>query len=91
MVKTAPAKTLDLASIAKGFGVDQGAFLLKSQGFTDFLEEIGGEVVAAALSYLTAVIESGRYGQGFPGGQAGGRIPFKRRPAFIRGGGYRFG
>ncbi len=47
LVKTVPAMTLDLASIAKGYGVDQVARLLKQQGFTDFLVEIGGEVVAS--------------------------------------------
>jgi FAD:protein FMN transferase len=40
---------LDLASIAKGYGVDQLADLLQSQGFHDFLVEIGGEVFASGL------------------------------------------
>ena len=38
--------TLDLASIAKGYGVDEIARLLADRGFTDFLVEIGGEVYA---------------------------------------------
>jgi thiamine biosynthesis lipoprotein len=38
--------TLDLASIAKGYGVDEIARLLGDRGFTDFLVEIGGEVYA---------------------------------------------
>ena len=47
LVKTQPAVTLDLGSIAKGFGVDQIAELLQKEGLTDFLVEIGGEVYAA--------------------------------------------
>lgn len=39
--------TVDLASIAKGYGVDQVAFLLSSLGFAGYLVEIGGEVYAA--------------------------------------------
>ncbi|HHP7234123.1 MAG TPA: FAD:protein FMN transferase [Desulfobacterales bacterium] len=38
---------LDLASIAKGYGVDQVAVLLKESGYKNFLVEIGGEVYAA--------------------------------------------
>ncbi|MBF0228058.1 MAG: FAD:protein FMN transferase [Desulfamplus sp.] len=41
------AITLDLGSIAKGFGVDAVAQLLKSQGYSNFLVEIGGEVFAS--------------------------------------------
>jgi thiamine biosynthesis lipoprotein len=44
--KTDPAVTLDLASIAKGYGVDEIARLLGRQGFSHFLVEIGGEVYA---------------------------------------------
>jgi thiamine biosynthesis lipoprotein len=47
LLKTRPDVTLDLGSIAKGFGVDQVAALLLAEGFTDFLVEIGGEVFAA--------------------------------------------
>jgi FAD:protein FMN transferase len=47
--KSNPAVTLDLASIAKGFGVDQVAELLRSEGVVDFLVEIGGEVYAAGV------------------------------------------
>lgn len=39
--------TLDLGSIAKGFGVDAVARLLKENGYTNFLVEIGGEVVSS--------------------------------------------
>ncbi len=38
--------TIDLASIAKGFGVDQISNLLLQEGFKNFLVEIGGEVYA---------------------------------------------
>ncbi|WP_319406198.1 FAD:protein FMN transferase [uncultured Desulfosarcina sp.] len=47
--KTDPAVTLDLASIAKGYGVDEIARLLGQKGFADFLVEIGGEVYARGL------------------------------------------
>ncbi len=39
--------SLDLASIAKGFAVDQISELLKAEGLNHFLVEIGGEVYAA--------------------------------------------
>jgi FAD:protein FMN transferase len=39
--------TLDLGSIAKGYGVDQVAALLRQKGFKSFIVEIGGEVYAA--------------------------------------------
>ena len=41
--------TLDLASIAKGYGVDQVAALIRANGMHNFLVEIGGEVFAAGL------------------------------------------
>ena len=44
--KTDPAVTLDLASIAKGYGVDEIARLLGRRRFSHFLVEIGGEVYA---------------------------------------------
>jgi thiamine biosynthesis lipoprotein len=46
MRKLDPMVTLDLASIAKGYGVDAIARLLDEQGFAHFLVEIGGEVYA---------------------------------------------
>ena len=49
LVKREASVTLDLSSIAKGFGVDQAADVVRSDGFADFLVEIGGEVVAAGL------------------------------------------
>jgi thiamine biosynthesis lipoprotein len=39
--------TLDLASIAKGYGVDALAGLIRAEGLRDFLVEIGGEVAAS--------------------------------------------
>ncbi|MFH1981218.1 MAG: FAD:protein FMN transferase [Pseudomonadota bacterium] len=45
--KKLPRLTLDLASVAKGYGVDVVAGALQSAGYRDFLVEIGGEVVAA--------------------------------------------
>ena len=49
LVKNVGALTLDFGSIAKGFGVDQLAELLRSDGHYDFLVEIGGEVVASGV------------------------------------------
>lgn len=45
--KSRPGVSVDLGSIAKGYGVDQVALVLKKMGFDDFLVEIGGEVYAA--------------------------------------------
>jgi thiamine biosynthesis lipoprotein len=47
--KTQSAVTIDLSAIAKGYGVDEIAHLLASQGSNNFLVEIGGEVRAAGL------------------------------------------
>ncbi|MFZ0727048.1 MAG: FAD:protein FMN transferase [Desulfobacterales bacterium] len=47
LVKRNAAVTLDLGSIAKGYGVDQIAALLRDHKIEDFLVEIGGEVYAA--------------------------------------------
>ena len=47
LVKRRPTVTLDLSSIAKGYGVDRVADVIRAAGFTDFLVEIGGEVVAS--------------------------------------------
>jgi thiamine biosynthesis lipoprotein len=47
LVKRDPSVTLDLASIAKGYGVDAVAALLRGEGVDDFVVEIGGEVYAA--------------------------------------------
>jgi thiamine biosynthesis lipoprotein len=47
LVKKRVAVTVDLSSIAKGYGVDEVAALLGSLGYKDFLVEIGGEIFAA--------------------------------------------
>jgi len=47
LVKRKASVNLSLASIAKGYGVDQIAALLRDSGFKNFLVEIGGEVYAA--------------------------------------------
>jgi len=41
--------TLDLASTAKGYGVEAIATLIRREGYRNFLVEIGGEVVAAGV------------------------------------------
>ncbi|MFW5637387.1 MAG: FAD:protein FMN transferase [Thermodesulfobacteriota bacterium] len=47
LVKKNPAVSLDLGSIAKGYGVDVVAREIEAAGYTDYLVEIGGEVYAA--------------------------------------------
>ncbi len=47
VVKSNPEVTLDFGSIAKGFGVDQVACVIKGKGYSDFIVEIGGEVYAS--------------------------------------------
>ena len=47
LVKRRRGVSLDLSSIAKGYGVDALAEVLRRSGFTDFLVEIGGETFAA--------------------------------------------
>jgi thiamine biosynthesis lipoprotein len=47
LVKRHDAVTVDLSSIAKGYGVDAAAEVLRGEGLVDFLVEIGGEVLAA--------------------------------------------
>jgi len=49
LVKQKTAVSLDLASIAKGYGVDQVAEVIRELGFVDFLVEIGGEIFAAGV------------------------------------------
>jgi thiamine biosynthesis lipoprotein len=41
--------TLDLSSIAKGYGVDALAALVEERGFKNYLVEIGGEVFASGV------------------------------------------
>jgi len=47
LVKKRAAVTVDLSSIAKGYGVDEVAALLRNLGYKDYLVEIGGEIFAA--------------------------------------------
>ena len=47
LLKKHAAVTLDLSSIAKGYGVDQVADTLQNEGFQNYLVEIGGEVFAS--------------------------------------------
>ncbi|MBU0992433.1 MAG: FAD:protein FMN transferase [Proteobacteria bacterium] len=47
LMKKSSRVTLDLSSIAKGYGVDDIATALKQNGCTRFLVEIGGEVYAS--------------------------------------------
>lgn len=49
LVKKKAGISLDLSSIAKGYGVDAVAGVLRNQGFRDFLVEIGGEIFAAGV------------------------------------------
>jgi thiamine biosynthesis lipoprotein len=49
LVKRQASVSLDLSSIAKGYGVDQVAEEIRRAGFGDFLVEIGGEVYAAGV------------------------------------------
>ena len=42
--------TLDLSSIAKGYGVDRVADTIQKEGFQNYLVEIGGEVFASGYS-----------------------------------------
>jgi thiamine biosynthesis lipoprotein len=47
LIKNKASISLDLASIAKGYGVDAVAVLIRESGIDNFLVEIGGEVLAA--------------------------------------------
>lgn len=46
IIKSQPQIMLDCGAIAKGYGVDRVAKMLRSKGIDNFLVEIGGEVVA---------------------------------------------
>jgi len=47
LTKTAPGITLDLGSIAKGYGVDEIGRLFSESGIKNYLVEIGGELAGA--------------------------------------------
>jgi len=50
LIKMNPGLQLDLSAIAKGFGVDTVADVIRSAGRGDFLVEIGGEIVASGFN-----------------------------------------
>ena len=50
LIKKSASLTLDLSSIAKGYGVDQVADTVRKEGFQNFLVEIGGEVFASGTT-----------------------------------------
>jgi thiamine biosynthesis lipoprotein len=47
LIKKKAPVTLDLSSIAKGYGVDQVAQILRKAGYINYLVEIGGEISAS--------------------------------------------
>ena len=50
VAKARPGVYVDLAAIAKGYGVDAIAALLEKQGFENYMVEIGGEVRAHGVN-----------------------------------------
>ncbi len=50
IVKQDPRTMLDCSAIAKGYGVDMVARILREKGVENFMVEIGGEIVARGLS-----------------------------------------
>ena len=46
VIKKHPSTVFDFSSVAKGYGVDAVAAMLSRNGSTDYLVEIGGEIVA---------------------------------------------
>ena len=50
LAKRDPRVTLDFSAIAKGYGSDVVARFLRSHGITNFMVEIGGEVVTSGIS-----------------------------------------
>jgi len=47
--KKYPEVYLDFNAVAKGYGIDRVAVYMKSQGFENFLIDIGGEIFAAGI------------------------------------------
>jgi thiamine biosynthesis lipoprotein len=45
-----PGMMLDFSAIAKGYGVDVVAQVLKQQGITNYMVEIGGEIITHGIS-----------------------------------------
>lgn len=50
LTKLSPEASIDLSSIAKGYGIDAVANALKEKGATDFLVEIGGDLFVSGTS-----------------------------------------
>ena len=50
LIKDNPLSILDFSAIAKGYGVDRAADVLRSKGIKNFMVEIGGEVVTEGLN-----------------------------------------
>lgn len=50
IIKPSPDTRFDFSSVAKGYGVDAVADMLKRNGVRDFLVEIGGEIVTSGLN-----------------------------------------
>ena len=50
LVKADPRIVLDCSAIAKGFGVDRAAAVLRRHGVANYMVEIGGEVVCAGTN-----------------------------------------
>lgn len=50
ITKDNPLSILDMSAIAKGYGVDRVAQLLRGYSITNFMVEIGGEVVAEGIN-----------------------------------------
>lgn len=48
--KSAPSVNLNFSAIAKGYAVDLTAEYLRSKGITNYLVEIGGEIVASGVN-----------------------------------------
>ena len=48
--KTDPELECDLSAVAKGYGVDRVAVVLREEGVTRFMVEVGGEIVAVGLN-----------------------------------------
>ena len=50
LIKDNPLSILDFSAIAKGYGVDRAADVLRGKGIKNFMVEIGGEVVTEGLN-----------------------------------------
>ena len=50
LTKDNPLSILDFSAIAKGYGVDRAAKVLRDKGIKDFMVEIGGEVVTEGVN-----------------------------------------